>query len=112
MRELKYADEIMNKALNLATTNLLSIPIQGKLKVEFPQLSTCELNEINDLCQDIRNEGYDFIYNKLSESPMSQSELKILFEDHFKSNYPWISDDTLSKIYSQGGYMAWKDGLI
>ena len=28
-----------------------------------------------------------------------------------RAKYPWVSDDNVAHVYSQGGYYAWKDGI-
>jgi hypothetical protein len=99
--------DILNTGLNLAMEwgeDWLK-PIQSRLVIQHPQLSHSELDMYNTLCQETMRFGHDLIYElHYQNTPDIQSH----FRSQFKEKYPWVSDENLGHLFSQGMYYAHK----
>src|SRR5262245_22825421 len=92
-------------------------PIQKRLGEKYPHLSPEELDYCNVTCSKARDEGNNFIYLKLGEvagkgQTITGNELELQLATFTNTKYQWISTENLGKLFSQGCYYAWKDGLI
>jgi len=110
---------ILNLSLDLALAwgPNWAQPIQSRLAAKDDTLSFSDLNEYNDLSQEVLNEGFQFITSRLegvcdARETIKEKDLKTVFVENMVGKYPWINEEHLKKIFSQGLYYAWKDGLV
>ena len=111
-------DEISNISVDLALAwgqDWLK-PIQSRLTAKVDSLSSSDLDEYNALSQEVLKVGFGFISTTLEDVCDRRATIK---ETYFKSalinemisKFPWLSNDNLKRILSQGLYYSWKDGL-
>jgi len=84
-------------------------PIQERLSKAYPGLSKEQLDEYNTICQAAMKYGHDVTY-KLAEVKGKNASFEE-FESIMISRYPWVNSKNLSRLFSQGMYYSWKDGL-
>lgn len=82
------------------------MPIQTRLRQRHPALSEQELDEINAFCQTAMKFGHAEALNQAPDQP--DDAKKAAFSIAVKARYPWINDENLSQLYSQGMYYAMK----
>jgi hypothetical protein len=95
----------------------LNQPVNNRLKLKFPDISDKDLDQINQLCYLVRDKSHHFIYSTLAKvankkQTIPASELEMGLKQYLDSKYLWINAENLGRLYSQGCYYAWKDGLI
>ena len=111
-------NKILNSGLNFAMEfgeNWLQ-PIHQRLSFKYDFLTKNQLDEYNLICTKATKIGQEFIYKTLVEISENQETIK---ESHLKHNlksfmlsdYPWIDNKNLSRLFSQVCYYAYKDGL-
>jgi len=111
-------DNIYNAGLDFAMEwgeNFLQ-PIQGRLSKKFPELSKEELDECNKICQAVMSAGHNFVYKQLetaydSGTKVNQTDLYENMKKDLLAHYKWINEENLNRLFSQGMYYSWKDGL-
>lgn len=82
-------------------------PIQGRLARRFPVLSRDQLDEINFTCQAVMKFGHAAVYDlaeKFGKDTKREEFVRVM-----SVAYPWINEENLSQLFSQGMYYAWKD---
>lgn len=92
---------IANKALDLAMAwgaDWLQ-PTQPRLKVLFPALSEAQLNEYDTVARAAMNLGFKHLYG----SPNCEREQCATV---VRAQFPWVSDENVARIHSQGMYYA------
>ena len=97
---------ILNTAMMLAMEwgpDLMK-PTQDRLRKRFPKLSDQALNDYDATARAAMNFGHAYMY----DHPSSSSEQ---LATAIRVRFPWVSDENLSRVYSQGCYYAWKDGV-
>lgn len=111
-------EQILNTGLTMAMEfgGNWRQPITDRLQRKYIYLTEHALEEYNTICRTAMDEGNQYIYNTLDRlfevgSTITDTELKEQFGSSMRSQYDWISDSNLRKLYSQGCYYAWKDGL-
>ena len=105
-------EKILNKGLDLAMEwgeNRLQ-PIQEHLKKLLKIFQQKQLDEYNRICRSVMDEGQKMVYEMAEKTGcngvrIDEWKVKML------QSYPWINDDNISHLYSQGMYYAWKDGM-
>ena len=110
----KITPEILNLSLNLALEwgeNWLA-PIQERLIKEIPTLTLNETNDLNLLAKTVRQDINSFIYKTLDAKGVETEQLKEILSEYVKEKYSWIDQENFSRLFSQGCYYAWKDGLL
>ena len=94
---------IANKALDLAMAwgaDWLK-PTQPRLKVLYPALSDKQLDEYDAVAQAAMVCGFKHMY----DAPNCEIErCAVAVRDRF----PWVSDENISRLHSQGMYYAMK----
>ncbi|MEJ6982231.1 hypothetical protein WG906_17330 [Pedobacter sp. P351] len=91
-------------------------PIQLRLAAKVDSLSSSDLDEYNNLSQEVLKVGFGFISTTLKDvcdrrETIKETDLKSALINEMSSKFPWLSNDNLKRILSQGLYYAWKDGL-
>jgi hypothetical protein len=110
--------EILNHGIRLAMEfgeNWLQ-PIQNRLAKKFTHLNATELDAYNHICRGAMDSAHSHIYNTLAKldetsEKIASRELKKNFREYMRNNYTWISGSNLTRLFNQGMYYAWKDGL-
>jgi hypothetical protein len=85
-------------------------PIQPQLARRFPTLSSRELDEYDAHCRQVR----DVAQQRLSELAIGAGELDTVrdqWEAEIRAKHPWISEENLRHLYSQGCYYLYKNGF-
>ncbi|MES2917429.1 MAG: hypothetical protein V4729_02305 [Pseudomonadota bacterium] len=103
--------ERLNAGLSLAMewgSNWLK-PIQERLAAQYPELTVAELDRYNEVCREAMKAGHDLVYS-MAESQGKEVD-SAAWQAAFLSRYAWPNKDNLSKLFSQGMYYAWKDGV-
>lgn len=111
-------EQILNDGLSMAMEfgGNWRQPINDRLQKKYTYLLEHDLKEYSKICRAAMDEGNQYIYNTLdglfeAGSTITDTELKEQFNSIIRSQYDWVSDSNLRKLYSQGCYYAWKDGL-
>jgi hypothetical protein len=80
-------------------------PIQPRLKAQFPALDDTQADQVNTLCQAAMRHGHATVVSLGGPGvPVHRDAwASVVLEP-----YPWISEDNLSHLYSQGMYYAMK----
>ncbi|HEU5292406.1 MAG TPA: hypothetical protein VFU05_17285 [Cyclobacteriaceae bacterium] len=111
--------EILNTGLAFALefgTNWLQ-PIQSRLSEKYPDLKTKELNNYDKICRAAMKAGHEYVYKMLEtaarerEKP-DQQILADELQSFLHQKYPWVDENNIKSIFSQGCYYAYKDGLV
>ena len=87
-------------------------PIQERLSKKHPELSQPELDQHDLVCRQAMNFGHNQLVTCWREAQGRQSEAFQLFKKELQARYTWISDENLSRLFSQSCYYAYKDGEI
>lgn len=111
-------NEILNSGLDFTMEfgeNWLQ-PIHQRLFSKYDFLTKKQLDEYNLICTKAMKSGKDLIYKTLVEvsenqATIDENHLKEKLKSFMLSNYPWIDDKNLSRLFNQGCYYAYKDGL-
>ncbi|GEM_PF-5709678 len=81
-------------------------PIQGRLAVLFPQLSVAQLETISEVCQEVKQFSESWLQKeagKHSEEVYAQA-----WRAAMMTYFPWLSEQELGHLFSQGVYYARK----
>ena len=110
--------EILNDGLNLAMEfgNDWLMPVRERLEKKYPDLSAEQLDIYSIECEGAMEAGLSFIYKTLEKLATNKGnitgpELFNLLQDNMKLIFPWINNESASRLMSQGCYYAYKDGL-
>lgn len=102
---------ILNEGLDLAMAwgdDWLS-PIQERLARAHPDLSSDDLDRYDAECRAAMSRGHDLVGELARRERLPPGdELWRRFRTAMAQNDPWISDDNLGHLYSQGCYYAMK----
>lgn len=103
---------ILNAGLDLAMAfgEHWMEPIQKRLALVQLQLSAEELNQYDAQSRQAMKRGHDLVPDCFREAANVQREAYRLFEKRLLKEYPWVSSEMSSRLFSQGCYYAWKDG--
>lgn len=111
--------EILNKGLEMSIEfgKEWRQPIQPRLaKKKYKFLSKDDLDQYDLVCRPARDDAQSFIYNKLEEiadlkEQIENDHLQRIFSVYVLEKYEWVRKTNLNKLFSQGCYYAWRDGL-
>ena len=85
------------------------MPINDRMHVQFPNLSTDELEYCNTLCKKINTVANQYVYmNPIKKDDHVEFPKFDDFRHFMLNKYGWISDNNLSNLYSQSCYYALK----
>ena len=108
---------ILNAGLDMAMEfgEFFRQPIQSRLSKKYSSLTAEQLDHYNSVCTSAMQSGFNFVDSILaplaaSQQTISEANLKKQLFHHMKSNYPWISQDNLDRLYNQSCYFAFKNG--
>lgn len=87
-------------------------PIQPRLSAVHPELSPKKLDQFDAASRQAMKCGHDLVPVCFRETAGAQKEAYLLFEKRLRDHYPWVSDAMASRLFSQGCYYAWKDGIM
>jgi len=112
-------NHILNHGLSLALEfgAELNQPIHQRLLIFYTNLTNAELNQLNEVCYEVRDLGHAFLLEVLksfaaTKTRVTAIELMLTLYSYLLSKYLWINEKNLKKLYSQACYYAYKDGLI
>jgi len=103
--------EILNVAHDLSMEfgeNFLQ-PVNSRLQEKYPHLQEPELSEYNMICKAVNNAGNDYVYDNITTengSPRFPDYEK--YKTYMLKLYSWISEENLSRLFSQSCYFAMK----
>lgn len=113
-------DAILNQGLKLALAwgvDWLQ-PIQERLAALHPELSKEELEDYNNICREAMFAGFKLVETGFTEesatvrrknqSDSSDAVVNSAFKAQMLKQYPWVNDDNLSRLFSQGMYYKMK----
>ena len=102
--------EILNTGLEMALEwgENFGKPIGPRLAERYPSLSEQQLNDYGEICKKVKSLGFDLIYELYPKSSPKGS-IGGDWRQEVLKQYPWVSEDNLSHIYTQGCYYAWRD---
>lgn len=111
-------NEILNSGLNFAMEfgeNWLQ-PIQKRLLFKYGFLTSKQRDEYNAICTTTMKIGHEFIYKSLADildkdETIKENQFKENFKNFMLNEFPWIDKRNMSRLFSQGCYYAYKDGL-
>ena len=108
---MKLNPEILNYGLDLSMEfgeNWLQ-PINDRLANKFPNLTSEEINEYNFICKEVNDIANKYIDENQNSEDTNQMFIHVkFFSDFLINKYNWISENNLSRLYSQSCYYAWK----
>lgn len=105
---------ILNVGLDLAMEfgeNWLR-PIQQRLAVAFETLTPAELDAYDSICREVMAFCEQQVRARWKEAAGNEAEARRLFKIAVLDRHPWVADEHLSRLFSQGRYYAWKDGEL
>jgi hypothetical protein len=103
--------ETLNEGLDLAMEwgDAWLEPIQGRLANLRSGLTDDELDRYDERCRAAMEHGHQLVYQLMERHQLQPGvELRTRFQEELLSRHPWISEDNLGRLYSQGCYYAWK----
>lgn len=103
--------EVLNAGLNLAMEwgEQWLQPIQQRLAKRYTGLSVEELDRYNAECQAAMKFGHDLVY--LMAERLGADVNMDAWRGQVLERYSWINESNLSRLFSQGMYYAYKDGV-
>lgn len=108
---MDLSKEILNVALDMSMEfgeNWLK-PINERLHKKYPEISFDDLEKINSICKEVNKFANDYVYESgtVINQEISFVDFNI-FKDDILLKYNWISENNLSRLYSQSCYYAMK----
>ena len=85
-------------------------PIQGRLSAKFPQLTPDALDAYDRVCRAAMTFGHEQVI-KVQEAKGKAEQFRLI-RDAVLERHPWVTGENLDRLFSQGCYYAWKDGLV
>ncbi len=105
---------ILNVALELAMTfgeDWLK-PVQPRLSNRYPDLSRKELDQYDAQCREVMELGQQQAPDCWRKAGVKRNDGLKLFRAAVHARFPWVSNENLTHLYSQGCYYAWKNGEL
>lgn len=103
-------DVIANHALHLAMEwgEAWLTPVQSRLSRAYPNLTTSELDDYDRVARDAMHHGHGLVRSLVEElgpySPLVHSR----WRDAFLAYAPWVTQENLARLFSQGMYYSMK----
>lgn len=85
-------------------------PIHERLALQFPELLPQDLDQIDKLCSEVRDYSNQLIYT--TAGLHDEKACKSLWGEQLNTRYQWINEVNLGRLFSQGMYYAWVDGVV
>lgn len=85
-------------------------PIKERLAERFPELSASQRTEYDKICRAAMRFGHEQVNAALRQDITGGDVARTAFNEAVHARYPWIDDENLGHLWSQGCYYAWKDG--
>jgi hypothetical protein len=100
---------ILNECLGFALQwgNELGQATKRQLAVLHPQLADDALTAYDSLSRKAMLHGHRMFYAHAGPEDADRDR----WVHAMRADYAWVSDDNLGRIYSQGSYFAWREGL-
>jgi hypothetical protein len=103
---MTFDTETLNTALamSLEWGPVRSTPLETRLTERFPQLTPREVAALKLTCGTVESLAWREVERAyLKEKSMGAAESAV------RSEFPWVSDDNMSHLMTQGQYYAWHD---
>jgi hypothetical protein len=106
--------EILNAGVDLAMEFGPSWmqPIQGRLAGLYPHLTPEELDAYEAACRAAMFWAQQQVPEHWNAVGGDEAEAFRRFKPHVLTAHPWISGKNLKRLWTQGRYYAWHDGLL
>ncbi len=101
--------EVLNTGLELALEwgENFGKPIGPRLAVLFPKLSPEQLEAYEKICQEAKYFAFEVLYKLYENGHKDPSTQQ--YDRPVLDKYPWVSNENLSRLLTQGRYYAWRD---
>jgi hypothetical protein len=86
------------------------MPIQARLARLHPDLKPAELDRLNEICRSAMFHGHRVTYEQSVKLGKAVSMETVAAG--VRAAYPWISEENMGRLFSQGMYYAYKDGAV
>jgi hypothetical protein len=86
-------------------------PIQGRMHALHPHLTQAQLSALNTECQAAMKLGHAGVGQLLGESGSGRVDSAVIragLAVLVRANHPWVDEDNLGHLFSQGMYYAAK----
>lgn len=99
---------IANEALNLAREwgKNLNKPIQERLALLHPELTSAELDLYNAAAQDAMKHAYQLIYEQVNSREKNHGLLQERCRQMLLDRYSWVSEKSFDRLFTIGMYYA------
>jgi hypothetical protein len=110
---IDFDPTIANDALHLAMEwgKDWMMPTQERLAARHTGLHTSDLDRYNAMARDAMLYGHVLVYEQAEALGFDNQELAEKCQKLLLHKYAWISEENLQRLFSQGMYYAWKDGV-
>ena len=82
------------------------MPIQARLAERHPMLSAAALDDLDAICRTAMRFGHQLVADFVST--YGPNVPRGVFADALRAQYPWIDDENMARLHSQGVYYAMK----
>lgn len=103
-------DDILNVGLDLAMEfgeNWL-MPIQSRLRLRYPALTSQEADAYDAACRTAMNAGNRITAEVVRELGGFHERAYGMFRPRLLADYPWVSEENAGALFSQGCYYVMK----
>ena len=105
---------ILNEGLALALEwgEQWLTPIQERLGAMHPLLSPSDLDAYDEACRAAMRFGHRQVPICWREAGPDRDATFTRWRDDVLAKHPWMSEENLGRLFSQGMYYAWKNGDV
>src|SRR5688500_5150846 len=87
-------------------------PVQARLARRYPRLTEPELDAYETVCRTAMTWAHRLVPEHWNAVGGDEAEALRRFKARVLTQYPWISGKNLKRLWTQGRYYAWHDGLL
>lgn len=87
-------------------------PIQERIMLKLPSLSLNQADFLDLFSKKVQKDINLFIKQTLEKKRIGSEQLKEIVLSYINEKYSWINERNSARLFSQGCYYAWKDGLL
>lgn len=105
--------KILNTGLSLAMEwgDVWLTSIEDRLAARHPDMGARKLFQYDQTCRAVMKEGHQRVAECVAHAWGVEErfgEARARFYSEFRAEHPWISDENLGRLFSQGCYYAMK----
>jgi hypothetical protein len=114
MKIKNFDSKILNMSLELTLEwgEYWLAPIQERIMLKLPSLSSSQADFLDSFSKEVQKDINLFIKKTLERKRIESEQLNEIVLSYINEKYSWINEDNIAKLFSQGCYYAWKDGLL